>query len=193
MADRSLDSLFPQEGASDFQIQMASLSDAAQQQARDVVEAAAADGTLGDLDLDAVITNARDASDARENAEDLQVEQAQAAAAGDYEGAKELSDKAEYELREVEEKGDDPLEAQVAIRDADYEQMDLETADLHQEIAAGDLVAAADAAEAGDFETAEALSDHAADQIDVADDYGGDVDDVEDAAAADAEDASVDA
>ncbi|KAF0183334.1 MAG: ECLF2 upstream ORF [Alphaproteobacteria bacterium] len=193
MADRTLDSLFPQDGASDFQIQMASLSDAAQQQARDVVEAAAADGTLGDLDLDSVITNARDASDARESAEDLQVEQAQAAAAGDYEGARELSEKAEYELREVEEKGDDPLEAQEAIRDADYDQMDLETADLHQEIAVGDIAAAADAAEAGDFETAEALTDHAADQIDVADDYGGDVDEVEDAAEADTADAGVDA
>lgn len=193
MADRTLDTLFPQEGASDFQIQMASLSDAAQQQARDVVEAAAADGTLGDLDLDAVITNARDSSGARENAEDLQVAQTQAAAAGDYEGARELSEKAEYGLREVEQKGDDPLEAHDAIRDADYDQMDLETAELHREIAAADIDAAVDAADAGDFETVEALTDHAADQIDVAADYGGDGDDVEDAAAADTADAGVNA
>lgn len=191
MADRSIDDLLPVEGASDFQIQIASLSDAAQQQAREVVEQAAADGTLNDLDLDAVISNARDASEARETAEDLQVDQAKAAAAGDYEGAKELSDKAEYELREVEEKGDEPLEAQAAIRDADYDQMDLETAELHQDIATGDLVAAEDAAEAGDFETAEELSDHAADQIDVAADYGGDVDDVGHAEQADTADEGV--
>lgn len=192
MAERTLDTLFPTEGTSDFQLQMAGLSDGAQTSARNVLEQAAADGTLGDLDLDEVITNARDADEARENAEDLQVQQAEKAAAGDYEGARELSDKAEYELREVEDKGDDALAAQAEIKDADYEQMDLDNADYHQEIADDKADAAVDAAEAGDFETAEELSDDAADQVEVASDYGGGADELEDAEDADAYDEGVD-
>ncbi|MBL8557990.1 MAG: hypothetical protein JNM47_04680 [Hyphomonadaceae bacterium] len=192
MAARTLDDLFPTEGTSDFQIQMASLSDGAQQSARNVLEQAAADGTLADLDLDAVISNARDADESRENAEDLQVDQAKAAADGDYDKARELSDKAEYELKEVEEKGDDPLEAQLAIRDADYDQMDLDNADYHQEIADDKAEAAVDAAEAGEFETAEDLADDAADEVEVAADYGGGGDEIEDAENADSYDEGVD-
>jgi len=195
MADaKTLDDLLPVEGTSEFQIEIASLTDGAQDQAEAVVEAAAADGTLDDLDLDDVVSNARDADQARENAEDLQVDQAKAAASGDYEKAEELSVKAEYELREVEDKGDDPLAAQNEIRDADYDQIDLENADLHQDIADDKADAAIDAAESGDFETAEDLADGAADEIDVADDYGGNEDDVEAAEHVDADDsATVDA
>jgi hypothetical protein len=192
MAARTLDDLLPVDGStSDFQIQMASLPDAAQAQARSVLEEAAASGTLDDLDLDEVISNAREAHEAQEEAEDLQVEQARATEAGDYEHARELSDKAEYELREVEEKGDDPLDAQAAIRDADYDQMDLDNADFHQEIAEGNVEAAVDAAEAGDFETAEELSDSAADEIEASEDFAGDGDAVEDAEDADAYDQGV--
>lgn len=192
MAVRTLDDLLPVDGpTSDFQIQMASLPDAAQAQARSVLEEAAASGTLDDLDLDEVISNAREAHEAQEEAEDLQVEQARATEAGDYEHARELSDKAEYELREVEEKGDDPLDAQAAIRDADYDQMDLDNADFHQEIAEGNVEAAVDAAEAGDFETAEELSDSAADEIEASEDFAGDGDAVEDAEDADAYDQGV--
>lgn len=193
MAERTLDSLFPTEGTSDFQLQMAALSDGAQASARNVIEQAAADGALDDLDLDEVITNARDADEARENAEDLQVQQAEKAAEGDYEGARELSDKSEYELREVEDKGDDALAAQAEIKDADYEQMDLDNADYHQEIADDKAESAVDAAEDGDFETAEELSDDAADEVEVAADYGGGADELEDAEDADAYDQGVDA
>ncbi|MDZ4777889.1 MAG: hypothetical protein SGJ23_14010 [Alphaproteobacteria bacterium] len=192
MAERTIDSLFPTEGTSEFQLQMAALSDGAQASARNVIEQAAADGTLDDLDLDEVVTNARDADEARETAEDLQVQQAEKAADGDYEGARELSDKAEYELKEVEAKGDDVLEAQVAIKDADYEQMDLDNADYHQEIADEKVDSAVDAAEDGDFETAEELSNDAADEVEVAADYGGGVDDVEDAQETDSADTGVD-
>lgn len=192
MAERTLDSLFPTEGTSDFQLQLAGLPDGAQTSARNVIEQAAADGTLGDLDLDEVISNARDADEARENAEDLQTDQAKAAADGDYDKAKELSDKAEYELEEVEQKGDDPLAAQAEIKDADYDQMDLENADYHQEIADDKADSAVDAAEDGDFETAEELSDDAADEVEVASDYGGGADELEDAEDADAYDQGVD-
>lgn len=192
MAERTIDSLFPTEGTSEFQLQMAALSDGAQASARNVIEQAAADGTLDDLDLDEVVTNARDADEARETAEDLQVQQAEKAADGDYEGARELSDKAEYELKEVEAKGEDVLEAQVAIKDADYEQMDLDNADYHQEIADEKVDSAVDAAEDGDFETAEELSNDAADEVEVAADYGGGVDDVEDAQETDSADTGVD-
>lgn len=195
MADeKTLEELLPVDGTSEFQVEIASLTDGAQDQAQAVVEAAAADGTLDDLDLDEVVSNARDADEARENAENLQVDQAKAAADGDYEKAEELSVKAEYELREVEDKGDDPLAAQNEIRDADYDQMDLENADYHQEIGDAKADAAADAAEDGDFETAESLSDDATDEIEVADDYGGNDDDVEAAENVDADDsATVDA
>jgi len=192
MAERTLDTLFPTEGTSDFQLQMAALSDGAQASARNVIEQAAADGKLDELDLDDVISNARDADEAREEAENLQVQQAEKAAEGDYDGARDLSDKAEYELKEVEAKGDDVLEAQVAIKDADYDQMDLDNADYHQEIADDKAEAAVDAAEAGEFETAEDLSNDAADEVEVASDYGGGADELEDAEDADAYDQGVD-
>jgi hypothetical protein len=191
MAARTLDTLLPVDGTSDFQLQMAALPDAAQQQARNVLEEAAANGTLDDLDLDEVISNAQVTDEAREEAEDLQVEQAKATADGDFEKARELSDKAEYELREVEDKGDDPLAAQAEIRDADYDQMDLDNADFHQEIAEGNTEAAVDAAEAGDFETAEELSDSAANEIEASEDFAGNGAEVEDAEDADAYDQGV--
>lgn len=192
MAERTLDGLLPVDGStSDFQIEMASLNDAAQAQARAVLEEAAANGNLDDLDLDQVISNAREANEAQEEAENLQVEQAKATEEGDFERARELSAKAEYELREVEEKGDEPLEAQAAIRDADYDQMDLDNADFHQEIADDKSEAAVDAAESGDFETAEELSDGAADEIEASEDFAGNGEGVEEAEDADAYDTGV--
>lgn len=171
--ERTLESLLPTEGASDFQIELASLSDAAQEQALGQVKEAAANGTLHELDLDAVIGNARDAEAARERAEDLQVEQANAAANGNFERAEELSVETQYELSVVEEKGDDPVHAAEAIIEAEFEQSDLQYAQYNAEIADDNADAAAAYAAEGDLDTASDYAGAAADHADAAADYGG--------------------
>ena len=191
--DRTLESLLPTEGASDFQIQMASLSSAAQQQAQEAVEQAAANGTLNDLDLDEVINNARDADAAREHAEDLQVEQAKATADGDFARAEELSVQSEYELKVVEDKGDEPVHAAEAITHADQDQSDLQYADYHAEIAADNADAAAAYAAEGDLDHAADYSDAAAAHADTAADMSGAGDSVTQAEQHDAADAGAEA
>jgi hypothetical protein len=191
--ERTLEALLPNEGTSDFQIELAGLSGAAQQQAQQVVEQAAANGTLIDLDLDEVISNARDADAARERAEDLQVEQAKATAEGDFGRAEELSVQAEYELKVVEEKGDEPIHAAEAIEHADQDQSDLQFAEYHAEIAGDNADAAAAYAAEGDFDHAADYSDAAADHAGAAGDFSGAEDTVTQAEQHDAADAGAEA
>lgn len=171
--ERTLDALLPSEGTSDFQIELARLSAGAQQQARDVVEEAAANGTLNELNLADALNNARDADAARENAEDLQVEQAKATADGDFERAEDLSVQAEYELRVVEDKGDEPVHAAEAIEHADQEQSDLQYAEYHAEIANENADSAAAYAATGDLDHAADYSQAAVDHSDAANDHAG--------------------
>lgn len=196
MADaRTIEDLLPTEGTSDFQIDIASLSEGAQEQAIQAVHDAAANGALDDLDLDSVINNARDADAARERSEENQVEQAKAAESGDFAKAEEFAQRAEYDLREVEDKGADPVAAWQDVEHTQHDRMDLENAEFHQEIAADDAASAAAYAAEGDTVHAEAYADHAADHADVAADYGhaGDAGGVEHAETVDAHDAGASA
>jgi len=69
----------------------------------------------------------------REEAEAYQAEQAEAVAEGDWEKAHEMAEKAEYAMEEVRDNGGDVAEAEIV--EAQYDQMELENAEYHQEIA----------------------------------------------------------
>lgn len=187
---RTVEDLLPTEGTSDFQIEIASLSAGAQEEAIQAVHDAAANGNLDDLDLDTVVNNARDADAARERSEADHVEQAKAAESGDFTRAEEYAHRAEYDLREVEDKGVDPVTAWQDAEHAGHDRDDLQTAEYHQEIAADDAASAAAYAAEGDTAHAEAYADHAADHAEVAADYGhaGDAGGVEHAETVDAHD-----
>jgi hypothetical protein len=200
MADekQTLEDVLPVEGLSDFQLDIAGLSDRAAEEARTVVQDAAADGTLGDLDLDEVVSNAEKMDDARERFEDLSVDRAEAIADGDFDKAEEISRNMEYELEEVESVGSDTAihEAQVDESQTEAATADLDQAAYDADVADEHAQDAIDAAADGDFASASYSADLAADYgssaIDaVADSGAGDYDsaataDIADTSGADA-------
>ena len=155
-------------------IDVAGLSDMEQANLQAALQKAADEGTLEDFNSDSAILDAQLAETAREEAEYFQGEQAKAVEEGDFEKAEEMASNAEYAMEEVKDHGGDVADSE--ILEAQYDQMELENADYHQEIADGNAASAEAYAAEGDLETAEIYADSAAGEAATAADYGAQAD-----------------
>jgi len=171
MADpMTLDQFFATEAGQQLQMQMAGLSQMETANVMAALTKAADGGELEALNIDDVVLNSQYAEEAREEAQMYKEEQAKAADAGDWEKASEYAGKAEDALLEVEEFGGDVADSEIV--DAQYDQMDLDNADWHQDIADDNADAAAAYAAEGDLDTAQIYADSAADAQTTANDFG---------------------
>jgi hypothetical protein len=154
----------------DFQVQIAGLEDDAQTQVIEAIQAAADDGALPDLDIDDTIRDAADVTERQENVEALHQQQAEAVERGDFEGAQEISQQAEWQMREIEDHGGD---AEQQLLQAERDQVNLDDADWEADTASGQVAAAADMAESGDLSGAATQLDLASGHAETAADYAG--------------------
>jgi len=166
----TLEEFMQTEAGQQMQIDMAGLSDMEQANLAAALQKAADEGALEDFNPDSAILDAQLAEEAREDAEYYQAEQAKAVEAGDWEKAEEMAENAEYAMEEVKDHGGDVADSE--ILQAQHDQMDLENADYHQEIADDAADSAAAYAAEGDMDTAAMYADTAADEATVAADYG---------------------
>ena len=172
MADpMTLDDFWQTENGQQLQTDMAGMSQAEQATMLNQLQQAADNGDLhADFNTDDMFLDSQIAEAKREDAEYYQAEQAKAVEDGDWEKAEEMASNAEYAMEEVKDHGGDVADSE--ILEAQYDQMDLENADYHQEIA-DDKAASADAyAASGDLDTAAMYADGAAGEAAVAVDAG---------------------
>lgn len=175
MADpMTLEQFMATDAGQQMSIDIAGLSDMEQANLQAALQKAADEGTLEDFNSDSAILDAQAAETAREEAEYFQSEQAKAAEAGDWEKAEEMAENAEYAMEEVKDHGGDVADAE--ILEAQYDQMELENADYHQEIADDNAASAEAYAAEGDLDTAAIYADSAAGEAATAADYGAQAD-----------------
>jgi len=172
MADpMTLDDFWQTEGGQQLQTDMAGMSDAEQATMLNQLQQAADNGDLSaDFNTDSMFLDSQIAEEKREEAETFQAEQAKAVEAGDWEKAEEMASSAEYAMEEVKDHGGDVADSEIV--EAQYDQMDLENADYHQEIADDKADSAEAYAASGDLDTASMYADGAASEATVAADYG---------------------
>ncbi len=154
----------------DFSVEIAGLSDAAQAQVIDAVQAAEDNGTVADLNIDHTISDAQVADAGRENVEALHQQQADAASSGDFDHAHDLAQQAGYELREVADHGG---EADAQIVQADRDVSHLDEAHVEQQTAHDNATAAANSYAAGDTVHGDMSADLAANHATAASEAGG--------------------
>lgn len=171
MADpMTLEQFMQTEAGQQLSIDVAGLSDMEQANLQAALQKAADEGSLESFDTDSAYLDAQLAETAREEAEYFQAEQAKAVEAGDWEKAEEMASNAEYAMEEVKDHGGDVADSE--ILEAQYDQMELENADYHQEIA-DDKAASAEAyAAEGDLDTAAMYAEGAVGEAATAADYG---------------------
>ena len=171
MADpMTLEEFMATDAGQQLAIDTAGLSEMEQANFMAALQKSADEGDLANFNSDMAILEAQTAEEKRDEAEMYQAEQAKAVESGDWEKAEEMASNAEYAMEEVKDHGGDVADSE--ILEAQYDQMDLENADYHQEIA-DDNAASADAyAASGDLETASIYADSAASEATVAADYG---------------------
>jgi hypothetical protein len=116
-----------------MEVRIASLTDEGQQQVIDALQDAQTDGGLDEDAYDHAVTNAENADYDRENVEELHTEQAKAADAGDYDKAQDYANKAEYELKDIDDLGGH--EAAHEVVEAQTDQQELGTAQSDQDYA----------------------------------------------------------
>ena len=172
MADpMTLDEFWQTETGQQLQIDMAGMSQAETATMLNQLQQAADSGGLSaDFNPDDMFLDSQIAEEKREEAEQFQAEQAKAVEAGDWEKAEEMAENAEYAMEEVKEHGGDVADSE--ILEAQYDQMELENADYHQEIADDNAASAEAYAAEGDLETAEIYADSAVGEAATAADYG---------------------
>ena len=171
MADpMTLEQFMQTEAGQQLSIDVAGLSDMEQANLQAALQKAADEGTLESFDADSAYLDAQLAETAREEAEYFQAEQAKAVEAGDWEKAEEMASNAEYAMEEVKDHGGDVAESE--ILEAQYDQMELENADYHQEIADDNAASAEAYAAEGDLDTAAIYADSAVGEAATAADYG---------------------
>jgi hypothetical protein len=167
----TLDEYFQTEAGQQLQTDMAGMSDAENATMMSQLQAAADAGDLHEgFDTDSMFLDSQVAEGARQDAEQLQGEQAQAVADGDWDKAHDLAQEAQYSMQEVQDHGGD-----VAAAELDQNSDDLANtswAEYHQEIADDNAVTAASYADAGDADHAAQYGEIAADQGSTAADYG---------------------
>lgn len=166
----TLEEFMATEAGQQMSIDIAGLSDMEQANLQAALQKAADEGTLEDFNSDSAILDAQLAETAREDAEYYQAEQAKAVEEGDWEKAEEMAENAEYAMEEVKDHGGDVADSE--ILEAQYDQMDLENADYHQEIADDNAASAEAYAAEGDLDTAAMYADSAASEATMASDAG---------------------
>lgn len=166
----TLEEFLQTEAGQQMQIDTAGLSQMEQAQFMAALQKSADEGTLEDFNPDSVILDSQLAEEAREEAAAFKAEQAEAVAAGDWEKAEEMAENAEYAMEEVKDHGGDVADSE--ILEAQYDQMELENADYHQEIADDNAESAAAYAAEGDLDTASIYADSAANEATLAADSG---------------------
>lgn len=174
--------LQPTDSTSDFEVEVAALSDEAQAEVADVVEAAEATDTTGTLDVDDVMESAELAADRTERADETLHEQQDAVDEGDYATARDLAEQAEGDRAQAAEATEPWIgrlddEREVEVQAASDDVAALDAADWAQESADETADAAADYAEAGDYEVATELDDEAESDDAAAEAYADDTDD----------------
>lgn len=175
MADpMTLEQFMATDAGQQMSIDIAGLSDMEQANLQAALQKAADEGTLEDFNADSAILDAQLAETAREEAEYFQGEQAKAVEEGDWEKAEEMAENAEYAMEEVKDHGGDVADSE--ILEAQYDQMELENADYHQEIADDNAASAEAYAAEGDLDTAAIYADSAAGEAATAADYGSQAD-----------------
>lgn len=166
----TLEEFLQTEAGQQMQIDTAGLSSMEQANFMAALQKAADEGVLEDFNPDTAILDSQLAEEARAEAEMYKAEQAEAVEAGDWDKAQEAAENAEYAMEEVTEHGGDI--AYEEIKEVEYDQMELENAEYHQEIADANADSAAAYAAEGDLDTAEIYADSAADAATTASDYG---------------------
>ncbi len=171
MADpMTLEEFMASEAGQQLSVDTAGLSQMEQANFMASLQKAAEEGGLEDFNADSAILDAQLAETARDDAEYYQAEQAKAAESGDWEKAEEMASNAEYAMEEVKDHGGDVADSEVL--EAQYDQMELENADYHQEIADDNAASAEAYAAEGDLDTASIYADSAASEATTAGEYG---------------------
>lgn len=172
MADpMTLEEFWQTETGQQLQIDMAGMSQAETATMLNQLQQTADSGGLtADFNPDDMFLDSQIAEEKREEAEQFQAEQAKAVEQGDWEKAEEMAENAEYAMEEVKEHGGDVADSE--ILEAQYDQMELENADYHQEIADDNADTAAAYAAEGDLDTASIYADNAASEATMAADSG---------------------
>lgn len=152
-----------------YEVELAGLSDGERDQVIDALREAEAVGELGVTDVDDVILDAQITDDNREDAEEAQREQAEAAEDGDYEKANDRAEEVQDNLADAEAHGGQFAEAR---QEADHDVLVLSEAEWQQDIADENVVEAEGFAEEGMDASADEAADDAEDAQDSADDYG---------------------
>jgi len=167
----TLDEYFQTEAGQQLQTDMAGMSDAENATMMSQLQSAADAGDLHEgFNTDGMFLDSQTAEGARQDAEQLQGEQAQAVADGDWDKAHDLAQQTQYEMQEVQDHGGDVAPAELDQNSADL--ANTSWAEYHQEIADDNAVTAASYADAGDADHAAQYGEIAADQGASAADYG---------------------
>jgi hypothetical protein len=167
----TLDEYFQTEAGQQLQTDMAGMSDAENATMMSQLQSAADAGDLHEgFNTDGMFLDSQVAEGARQDAEQLQSQQAEAIADGDWDKAHDLAQQAEYSMQEVQDHGGDVAQAELDQNSADL--ANTSWAEYHQEIADDNAVTAASYAEAGDGDHAAQYGEIAADQGSTAADFG---------------------
>ena len=152
-----------------FEVEMAGLNESEAAQVKEAISEAEFNNELDSIDVEAEIMNAEFAEEHREEAEDAQRDQAEAADAGDYGAARENADAVQDNLAEAREDGAS-LDEATQENNADVEV--LEAAEFEQDNAEYFADASLEQAEDGVYDAdTDMMDDYAADAADQADDY----------------------
>ncbi len=171
MADpMTLEEFLETDAGQQLAIDTAGLSEMEQANFMAALQKSAEEGDLENFNSDMAILDAQTAEEKREEVESYQAEQAKAVDEGDWEKAEELAGKAEYAMEEVKEHGGDVADSE--ILEAQHDQMNLDNADYHQEIADDNAASAEAYAADGDLDTAAIYADSAASEATIAGDFG---------------------
>ncbi len=171
MPPMTLEDFLQSDAGQNLQLDLAALSDAERDTFMGKLQETADKGELESMDTDFAILQSQWAEEARDEAEALQAEQAQAVADGDYERAGDLALQAEYAMEEVQGHGGSVDDAEIVQAQADQTNLDYaadsqesaeQNATYAMEYAADGDMAAADVYAASADAHAEDAGDYAA-------------------------------
>jgi hypothetical protein len=172
-AEEGIAELLPADSTSDFEVEVAALSDEAQERVIKEVQTAEAYGIAETLDTAALVQNEEQAAASHELAHAHLRDQDEAIDRGDYPEADEHAQKAADELETTAHRHEAAIQPDTdltfEIERAEDDTAALDAAQWHQETADDNAEAADDYAEDGDFDAALAHADDAQEEEGVAD------------------------
>ena len=156
-----------------YSVELAGLTEGAQDQVIDALRDAELDGTLDEVDMNGLMADAANADAARQQAEVFRHEQAAAAEGGDYATAREHARQVEGELADARSQGG---RLEEAVRETEHDVVELDQAEWQQQIAEDQADSAEAYAETGDEAAADAHVEDAASSDADAEAYGEEAD-----------------